>query len=154
LLFDFTFTRNPQPYDEWVNLGIFTAEADLTAYTGIVVLLSSNKQRNVRIRAYSPVYDDSFGGVQSEFGVDRTVGPTPTAIKVDFAALQYPDWARGSWDVGAGQGFPGTDDEAKALVLSRFTGLIFVPDPTRDGTGEMVSDTEPGWLRVDNLYFH
>jgi hypothetical protein len=151
LRFDFTFARSPLAFDEWVNLGMFTGETDVTSYTGIVVLLSSNKQRKVRIRAVSPVYTESFGGIWTEFGVDRQVSPTPTPIKIDFAALSYPDWARAGWT--GTQGFPGTDEEAKALVLSRFSGLIFVPDATLDASGEMLTETEDGWLRVDNMYF-
>lgn len=151
LHFDFTFSRGPLAYDEWVNVATFTAEADVTTFKGITVWLASNKQRKVRIRVWSPAYDDTFGGIWSEFGVDRFVGPTPTAVKVDFADLIYPDYARAPWTPS--QGFPGTDEEAKALVLSRFQGLIFAPEATFDGTGELASETETGWLRVDNIYF-
>jgi hypothetical protein len=151
LHFDFTFSRGPEAYDEWVNVDMFTAEADVTAFKGITVLLSADVTRQVRIRAWSPVYDEVFGGIWSEFGVDRFVGPTPVAVKVDFADLEYPLYARAPWT--SGQGFPGTDEEARALVLSRFQGLIFAPAATFDGAGELVSETETGWLRVDNIYF-
>lgn len=151
LHFDFKFSRGPEAYDEWVNVGMFTAEADVTAFKGITVLLSADVTRQVRIRAWSPVYDEVFGGIWSEFGVNRFVGPTPVAVKVDFADLEYPLYARAPWTTG--QGFPGTDEEARALVLSRFAGLIFAPAATFDGAGELVSETETGWLRVDNIYF-
>ena len=148
---DFTFNRGPEAYDEWVNLGIFSAETDVTAYRGVVVWLASDKERQIRVRVMSPAYDESFGGVYSEFGVDRIIGPTPSPVVVDFASLYYPEWARAAW-TGA-QGFPGTDEEARALVLSRFDGLMFVPQATVDLNGELVTDTETGYLRVDNIYF-
>lgn len=153
LRFDFTFARGPLPNDEWVNVDMFGAESDVRSYTGIAVLLSSDKARELRVRAYSPVYDEVFGGIWSEFGVNLVVGPDPALVNVDFSALTYPGWARDPWDPDLGQGFPATDEEAKDLVLSRFTGLIFVPQPTLDGAGELTAATETGWLRIDNIHF-
>jgi hypothetical protein len=49
--------------------------------------------------------------------------------------------------------FPGTDEEARELVLSRFTGLTFGPAATVDDYGELAAVTETGYLRIDNIYF-
>jgi hypothetical protein len=38
-------------------------------------------------------------------------------------------------------------------VLSRFDGLMFVPQATVDVNGELMTETETGYLRVDNIYF-
>jgi spore coat protein H len=151
LRLDFSFTRGPEPYDEWVNLALFSGEADVSTYKAIVVWLASDVPRQVRIRVASPAYDEAFGGIWQEFGVDRSVSPTPQAVVIDFASLYYPAWAREPW--AQGQGFTGTDAEAKALVLSRFNGLIFVPAATLDAAGELTQPTETGHLRVDNIYF-
>ena len=152
LLFDFQFARGPQAYDEWANLHLFSAETDVTAFTGISVRLAADKARLVRVRVWSPAYDEDFGGIWTEFGVDRYVGSTAATIKVDFSDLRYPEYARRAWTTG--QGFPETEEEAaRALVLSRFGGLIFAPAATFDGAGELASETETGWLHIDNIYF-
>ena len=52
----------------------------------------------------------------------------PRAIAIDFADIHYPAWAKESWTLE--QGFPGTDVEARELVLRRFTGLVFGPGAT------------------------
>lgn len=147
---DFTFHQGPEAYDEWVNLGIFSGEVDVSAYERVVVWLASDIERQIRIRVMSPAYDDTFGGIWSEFGVEERVGPTPRPVTVPFNRLEYPSWARVWTDT---QGFPGADAEALALVLSRFNGLMFVPAPTRDASGELLSKSETGYLRVDNIYF-
>jgi spore coat protein H len=151
LRFDFTFSRGPGAYDEWVGLGISSAETDVRTYTKIVVWVSSDVQRSLRVRVASPAYEDTFGGVFAEYGMDFTVGPEPKPIVLDFARMYYPTWAKDSWT--AGQGFPGTDAEALDVLLQRFTGIVFGPAATVDGTGELTAPVETGYLRVDNIYF-
>jgi spore coat protein H len=151
LRLDFTFNRGPGAYDEWAGIGLTCGETDVTGYSSIVVWLSADVARSVRVRLQSSAYDDLFGGVPSEFGTDHFVGPVPTAIVIDFGDLYYPDWAKGQWT--AGQGFPGTDAAASLLVRQRFGGLIFAPSATFDDSGELSGASEAGFLRIDNIYF-
>jgi spore coat protein H len=151
LRLDFTFTRGPEPRDEYVTLGLYAAPTDASAFTQVVVWLATDVPRQVRISFASPAYDDTFGGIWQEFSAERSVGTTAEPFVIDFASLTYPDWARASWL--SGQGFPGTDEEARALVLSRLNGLAFSPAATTDANGELTAETETGYLRVDNIYF-
>jgi spore coat protein H len=151
LRFDFTFNRGPAAYDEWVGLGISSAETDVRGYSKIVVSVSSDVERQLRVRIASPAYEDTFGGVFNEFGMDFVVGPEPKAIVIDFSRLYYPAWAREGWVQG--QGFPGTDQEALEVLLQRFTGIVFGPAATVDGVGELRGEVETGFLRVDGVYF-
>lgn len=150
LRLDFTFNRGPKAFDEWVNLGLFTAEADASHLSSITVLLASDRPRQIRIRVASPAYDEDFGGVWQEFGVDRFISQAPSAVTIPFKELYYPKWARAEWT--GDQGFK-DEAAAKALVLSRLNGLIFAPAATFDEMGELSTETEAGWLRVDNIYF-
>jgi spore coat protein H len=151
LRLDFTFTRGPEPFDEYVTLGLYAAPADASTYSQLVVWLASDVPRQVRISFASPAYDDTFGGIWQEFSAELRVEPTAQPFVVDFSSLTYPAWARASWVTG--QGFPGTDEEARALVLSRLNGLAFSPAATTDLDGELTAETETGYLRVDNIYF-
>jgi spore coat protein H len=151
LLLSFTFNRGPETYDEWANVGIASAETDVRGYERVVVWLASDRTRNIRIRVESPAYVDTFGGIWGEFGVDEVVTTQARAVSIPFLSLYYPEWAKIPWT--AEQGFPGTDEEARDLVLSRFTGLTFGPAATVDDYGELVAETETGFLRIDNIYF-
>jgi hypothetical protein len=151
LRLDFTFNRGPATYDEWTGIGIGSAETDVSAYSKIVVWLSTDVERSVRVRISSSAYDELFGGVDAEFGADYAVGPEPRAIVVDFAAVFYPSWAKDDWT--ADRGFPGTDAEALGLVLQHFNGLNFGPAATLDAAGELSAASETGYLRIDNIYF-
>jgi hypothetical protein len=151
LRFDFSFTRGPGLYDEWAGIGIAGPESDMSRYSQLVVSLSADSARPVRVRLDSRAYEDVFGGVLSEFGVDLSVGPTPQAIVIDFADLAYPGWAKEAWS--AGQGFVGSDSEALAIVLQRFTGIAFGPTANVDSSGELSAATDTGQLRIDNIYF-
>ena len=151
LRLDFTFNRGPASYDEWAGIGIGCAETDVSAYSTIVVWLSTDVERSVRVRISSSAYDELFGGVDAEFGRDYVVGTEPRAIVLDFDSVVYPGWAKDGWT--ADQGFPGTDAEALGLVLQHFNGLIFGPAATLDAAGELSAATETGYLRIDNIYF-
>jgi hypothetical protein len=105
----------------------------------------------VRVRLESLAYEEAFGGVLPEFGVDQQVGVTPRPFVIDFADLYYPDWAKDAWD--ADQGFPGSDAEALDVVLQHFTGLVFAPTATVDIAGKLGAASETGYLRIDNVYF-
>ena len=78
------------------------------------------------------------------------VGPEPRAVELRRSGFYYPSWTKDEW--AAGQGFA-SDAEALELVLARFSGLVFDPSPTLDTTGELMSVTEVGQLRIDNVYF-
>ncbi len=154
LRFDFEFNRVEGAWNEWVGVGLGTddwQEFDLSDFTEILITLKTDRDRDVRVRVNSEAYDDDFGDVQSEFGVDFNVTDTPTIFKLKLERLSYPDWAKDDW--GADQGWTTTDAEARALVLTRFTGLIFSPAPTRDDDGEMIDEVEVGHLQIDNIYF-
>jgi spore coat protein H len=151
LLFNFTFRRGPGSFDEWAGVGIGSAEADVSGYSRVVAWLSADKPRTVRLRLASPAYDEQFGGVLAEFGKDFEVGPEPRAVVLGFEDVYYPPWAKEGW--ATGQGFPGTDDEAREQVLERLSGVVFGPAATVDATGELTLETESGHLRVDNIYF-
>jgi len=151
LRFDFSFQRGPGLYDEWAGIGLATSESDVRAYSSIVVWMSSDRPRHVRVRIDSPAYQETFGTEFAEFGIDHDVGITPQPFVIDFSQLYYPSWAKDGWS--AGQGFPGTDAEALDLVLQRFTALVFGPSATVDATGELGAASETGYLRIDNVYF-
>ena len=151
LRFDFTFNGGPELYDEWAGIGIEGPEADMRGRTALVVWLSSDVQRQVRIRLSSQAYDQEFGGILPEFASDHTVGPEARAVVIDLRNFAYPDWAKLLWT--GQQGFPGTDAEALARVLERANGVLISPLATVDPAGELRSDTETGHLRIDNIYF-
>jgi len=150
LRLDFTFNRGPGLYDEWAGIGIWCAETDIARYSTLVVWLSADVTRQVRVRLASNAYEDLFGGIGNEFGVEYPVGPEPRAIAIELRDFYYPSWAKEDWTVE--QGFPGTDAEALETVLSQFTGLIFGPSATRDAEGELTAASETGYLRIDNIY--
>jgi spore coat protein H len=151
LRLDFTFTRGPAAYDEWTGVGIGCSSTDVTSSSTVVAWLAADVERSVRVRLSSGVYTSVFGGVPSEFGIDVVVGPEPRAVVIDFVEFSYPSWAKAEWS--AGQGFPGTDAEARGLVLQSFEGLVFSPSASVDDAGELSAPTETGFLRVDNIYF-
>ena len=151
LRFDFTFNRAPGVYDEWVGVGVGGAESDVRGYSALVVWLSTDTPRSVRVRLSSPAYDQLYGGILIEFGADVSVGVAPRAVVIPLLDFYYPEWAKEDWSDG--QGFPGTDAEALQQVLSRLDGLIFGPSPTLNASGELTAPSESGFLRVDNIYF-
>jgi len=154
LRFDFTFTRLPGAWDEWVSLWVMSegnAELDLTAYRQISLTLRADRQREVRVRLESPAYADTFGGVWSEFGSDFAVGTAPVTVKLRLDRAYYPDWAREAWS--AGQGWSTPDAEARAIVVARCSGLVFSPAPSTDAGGQLLEETETGYLEIDDVYF-
>ena len=151
LRFDFTFDRGPELYDEWAGVGIEGAETDVRGRSALVVWLSSDVQRQVRIRLWSPVYDQEFGGILPEFASDHNVGPVPRAVVIDLDNFYYPDWAKLLWTEQ--QGFTGTDAEARSRVLEHASGVLISPIATVNSSGELQTDTETGHLRIDNIYF-
>jgi hypothetical protein len=155
LRFDFTFSRNPgATYNEWVNLWFNTnayQEFDLRSYTTLVLRLKTDTARNVRVRVASGAYDDAFGGAWQEFGVDVNVGPIANAISIPLNTPSYPSWPKDAWTTG--QGWTTPDTTARDTVLSRCNGIVFAPGATFDGTGELASPTETGFLQIDTIYF-
>jgi hypothetical protein len=115
-----------------------------------VVWLASDVTRLVRVRLSSTAYDELFGGIFSEFGVEHSIGPTPRALAIELRSFFYPSWAKEGWS--AEQGFPGDDAQALETVLQRFTGLVFSPSATLDPAGELTAASESGHLRIDNIY--
>jgi hypothetical protein len=79
------------------------------------------------------------------------VGPTPQPFVIELARLYYPGWAKE--DGEEGQGFRGSDSDARLRVLQRFTGLVFGPSASVDAVGELSTMSETGHLRIDNIYF-
>jgi len=152
LRFDFTFTRQPGTYDEYVGLGIVGArgEVDLRDRTAIIFTVVADRARTIRVRVESAIYMDTWGGIWSEFGREVAVGPTPRTIEVPLSSLVYPEWAKAAWT--SGQGFTIPDTEARALVLRRFGGLVFTVSPTLDASGELISDVESGYVQLDNIW--
>jgi spore coat protein H len=153
LRFDFTFRRSPGTYDEWVNLGLGSpggGESDLRSYTSLVFQVVTDRPRRLRVRIASPAYDDVYGGIWQEFGVEFGVSANPSTVSMRLADFTYPAWAKASW-VDA-QGFGSNDEAAWALVMSRCNGLILVPQPSLDGSGELIDESEPGYLQIDNVY--
>jgi hypothetical protein len=151
LRFDFSFQRGPGLYDEWAGLGLASAESDIRGYSSIVVWMSADRPRHVRVRVDSPAYQDAFSTELSEFGIDYEVGITPQPFVIELSRLYYPSWAKDAWRTG--QGFPGSDAEALDLVLQHFTALVFGPSATVDTKGELSAASETGYLRIDNVYF-
>lgn len=154
LRFEFAFSRQPGAWDEWVFLGLGTwsgAAISLAGLQQISLTLRADRRREVRVRLESPAYGDAFGGVWSEFGSVFYLNTEAQTVRLRFDRVNYPDWARAAW--GEGQGWTGTDDEALALVLARFGGLIFSPAATTDAAGEMLEPIEEGYLQIDDIYF-
>jgi len=148
----FDFNRIVGAWDEWVMAGLGTEgwqEVSLSSFTEISVTMRCDRAREVRVRLSSPVYDESWGGVWSEFGSDFFVSTEPEVFKVALDRIYYPDWAKDAWE--AGQGFGYADAQAREEVIQRFNGLIFVPHATTDSAGEMLDAVEPGFLQVDNV---
>jgi hypothetical protein len=152
LRFDFGFQEQPAQYDEWVGMGLLTSapEVSVTPYSELVFTFATDTARTVRVRLLTPAYDDTWGGIGSEFGVNLAGSASARTVVVPLDSFVYPPWAKDAWT--AGQGFL---DEAAALklALERFNGLVFGPAATLDATGELVSEVERGFLQVDNLYF-
>jgi len=151
LLFNFTFARGPEPYDEWVNLDLRSAVTNIDALTRIMVTLRTDVPRTVRIRLRSSVYDTEYAGVWSEFGQDFGASAVPRTVELTLHDLVYPSWARDAWTDG--QGWTTSDEAALANVLQNFGGLIFVPGATLDPSGELKSAEETGFVAIDNIYF-
>ncbi len=159
LMFEFTFVRQPGTYNEWVDMtlpvldaGGLETEVDVSAATYLVLTLSADKARPVRIRANSPAYADTWGGIWTEFGVDVTASTTPQTLVLDLRNFVYPQWAKDPWE--ADQGFSIPASEALEVVLERFSGLIFAPTATFDAAGDLATEEEPGFVHIDNIYFH
>ncbi|HET9953470.1 MAG TPA: CotH kinase family protein [Polyangiaceae bacterium] len=154
LRFDFTLRREPGAYDEWVNLGMYSllsAEFDVRGQQALLLRLSSDRRRNIRVRVTSPAYDDTFGGAWSEFGIDLSVDASNQLYAIPLSALSYAEWAKAAW--AAGQGWTTSDEEARDLVLSRCNGVALAPSATFDANGELASEEETGYVQVDNIYF-
>jgi hypothetical protein len=151
LLLDLTWSRRAGAYDEWISLGLASAETDIHELTYIVVTLATDIPRSVRVRVANAAYVEDYGDVLSEFGVEVNTDATPRRFVIPIESLRYPSWARIGW--GGGKGWSGSDDEARTRVLERFNGLIFVPHPTLDAAGELLGESEAGTLRIDNIYF-
>ncbi len=154
LRYEFEFNRQDGPWDEWAGVGLATDDweaVDIRDLKEISITMMADRNRDVRVRVSSDVYDDVFGDVQSEFGVDFTVTEDITIFKVRLDRLYYPSWAKDDWDEG--EGWTTSDREAATLVLSQFTGLIFSVAPNRDSEGEMREAQETGFLQIDNIYF-
>ncbi len=150
LRFDFTFQSGPEPYDEWAGVGIGSAESDLGGFSRIIVWMSADRAREVRVRVSSAAYEQELGGIAQEFGLEHVVGPEPQPFVIELSKLYYPTWAKEGWEEG--QGFS-ADADARARVLQRFTGLMFAPSATVDPAGKLSAETETGHLRIDNIYF-
>ena len=154
LRYDFEFVRTAGAWDEWVNLTLGTDSGEvynLSDLSEISITLRADTSRNVRIRLYSPVYDEQWGGIWSEFGMDFVVTPDPSIVKIQLDHLYYPDWAKDAWE--SGQGWTGDDGTARDEVINAFGGLLFAPSPTTDSAGEMTAASESGFLQIDNIYF-
>ncbi|MEY2929746.1 MAG: hypothetical protein RL033_495 [Pseudomonadota bacterium] len=149
---DFTFTRLPGAWNEWVNFGYSTAggqTVDVRGKTSLVLSLRADRPRSVRIRLDSPAYVDTFGGAWSELGIDVGVSATTSTLVLPLASFSYAPWAREAWTEG--QGWSGTDAAAAQQVLSRFSGLLFAPAASMDVAGELLTESETGFLQVDDI---
>jgi spore coat protein H len=153
LRFDFTFNEQPGQYDEYVALGVLASqpEVDITGYASVVLTLKSSASRVVRIRLESPAYADAWGGIWSEFGVERAVAAGTQTMTLPLDTFVYPSWAKDAWT--AGQGFTVADTEALRTVLLRFGGLVFAPAATTDSAGDLVAVSESAFIQIDNIYF-
>lgn len=149
---DFVHHRTPGAFSEWVNLFLYMNDGvvDATGYTQIEMTLRTDKFRSVRVRIGGTVSAD-FGGVWDEFGADFFVDSSPTHVVLPLHELVYPIWAKAAWEDGQGWTFP--DAIARELFLATMWGLIFVPGPTLDPDGELIDESDPGFLQVDNIYF-
>jgi spore coat protein H len=155
LRFDFNFTRISGTWNEWVNLAVPTEgyqELDISGYTQISFTLRTDSTRTVRVRLDSPAYDDVFGGAWREFGTEFSVTTTPTTYKMRLSSLYYPDWAKTAW-TGTSAGWSTSDSEALQVLLQRFNGLIFIPQATTSSDGELATETDDGFIQIDNIYF-
>lgn len=151
---DFVHNSSEGEYSEWVNLFLYADHGpiDISGYTQVEMTLRADKGRTVRIRIGGDASTTEFGGVWDEFGDYRYVDEYPVTVVLPLHDLKYPDWARNAWTEGQGW-LP--DDEPAALerVLATFWGLIFVPGADVDYYGNMIEETDPGFLEIDNIYF-
>ncbi|MGE5786422.1 MAG: CotH kinase family protein [Myxococcales bacterium] len=155
LRFDFGLTRIPGAWDEWIDLALPTEgsqERDISGYSQISITLKADRTRTVRVRASSPAYDDVFGGAWKEFGTEVSVSTDPKTIKMRLSRMYYPSWAKDDW-AGTTKGWTIPDSEALLTVLKRFDGLLIQPQATTGSDGELLGETESGFIQVDNIYF-
>lgn len=151
LLFDFSFHREPGAYNEWVDLGIGASETDVTGYDEIVLSLASDRPRIVRVRVASAAYAEDLNGIWTEFGDEVGVGVTPQTIAIPLSSLYYPPWAKDAWSET--QGWPPEgENDARRTTLRRFTGILFSPFSNVAEDGELLAETETGYLKIDNIY--
>jgi hypothetical protein len=154
VLFTFDFWQTAGAYSEWVGLGLNTPESvsyDISGYSELWVYLKADKARNVRLRLNSPAYENEFGGAWTEFGQDLNVTTQAVLFKLPLSAFAYPNWAKAAWT--GTTGWSGSDGAALALVLSQFNGLIFAPAASFNGAGEMLTQSEAGFIQIDNIMF-
>ena len=153
--FEFEYFSNPgDPWNEWSAAVLQTdgsQQVDVSAFTQISMTVVADSARTLRVRIASPAYEEQFNGAWTEFGTELSVGTTPITVKLRIDRFFYPDWAKDGW--GAGQGWTTDDSAALAILLRRFSGLLFAPLAHTDAAGELVGDRDPGFIQVDDIYF-
>jgi len=143
LLFNFEFNpiEDNSSHSEWANVGIlFDGTTDLAGVKEIHVTMKSDAQRYMSFYISSPVYQDS--GADTEYGwTDFYVGTNSRIYIFSIDEISYPSWADAD-----------SPDILKE-VLASASGLGFAPSARFDGTGELMSAPDTGYLAIDNIKF-
>ncbi len=147
---DLNFSRIEGYWNEFIGIGYYGVAGDVRDKSHLVVSLAADPPRYVRIALASPVFDDDFGGAWPEFAVEIRVTSEPKEFGLPLTAFAYAAWAKDAWEDG--QGWTTDDDEAKDWVLQHLNGVVFNPLPGVDPAGELVDETDPGWLQIDRIY--
>jgi hypothetical protein len=143
---DFVYRNEGEPpdgaWDQWIYLPLRleSAPRDVSALSGVRLLLRSDSPRTLRIDLDSTEYEASVEGIK--FGWDVQVSSSALAVELRFADAALPTWARA------------TSDQL-SRVLARVESLAFHPYCAgRDATGFLPpGQSDPGFLELDQIEF-
>jgi spore coat protein H len=142
LLYSFQFADEQNNWNQWTvySIPLVSGNNDLSALSGIRVLVRADKKRTLRIDMDSPDNPDPEKGIR--YGWDTNVSQKPVQIEVRFE-----DASLASWATKKGKGLQ--------PVLANVTGIIFSPQCTgRELNGQLGNGkTDKGFIRIDNVEF-
>ena len=141
MLFD--FGNETTAWQQWTlyRIPLVDAPKDLTALTGIRLMIRSNQARTVRFDINSPYNSQANAGVNK--GWDLSVTTASSTLTVQFANARVPSWATDPGD-------------SLTQVLRTANALTFQPIcNSRDASGQLPAGvTDNGWVDIDDLEFY
>ncbi len=137
--FEVIFRDDPGYWAEWADL-VFQFEGgivDLSEISRIVIDISSDSRRDIRISLRSTQYPNPDNGVF--YGWEQSMDAEEKTIELEMFGLAYP-----SWD---------SQDDVMDEVLKNTNGLDFSPRTHYHSDGVMVTDPDSSWVQIDNIRF-